>query len=63
MDGPTIKIDLKVKGNHRTLGLVVEDDELIDQVTLFHCQRGTPAAKIKKWRSTLRNAKIIDMQK
>ena len=61
MDGPTIKIDLKVKGNHRTLGLVVEDDELIDQVTLFHCQRGTPAAKIKKWRSTLRNAKIIDI--
>ena len=61
MNGPTIKIDLKVKGNHRTLGLIVDDDALIDQVTLFHCQRGTPAARIKKWRSTLRHAKIIDI--
>ena len=57
-NGPTIQIDLKIKGKHKTLGLIVDDKSYMNSVILKHCQKGTPSARIPKWRSTLREATI-----
>ena len=56
--GPTVICDINVRGTHKTLGLNLDDTTYINRVKLLHCERSTPAAKIKKWRSTLRNAII-----
>ena len=60
-NGPTVKISIAVKGKHKTLGLVVDDQSYINCITLLHCQKGTPSARIPKWRSTLRKAKILSV--
>ena len=57
-NGPTLKIELKIKGKHNTLGLIVDDKSYANSVILKHCQKGTPSARIPKWRSTLRDATI-----
>ena len=61
IDGPTVTVEIKIKGDHKYLGLIVDDDTLLHQLKLIHCLKGTPAARIKKWRSTLRNAKLLKL--
>ena len=56
--GPTIEVQLNIKGTHKTLGLIVDDETKINTATLIHCKRGTPSARIKRWRSTLKNAQV-----
>ena len=54
--GPTQTHVVKLKGSHPSLGLVCDDTTYFNQIVLLHCQKGTPAARIKKWRSTLRKS-------
>ena len=55
-NGPTIKVDIRVKGKHPTLGLMLDNTKTVDQLFLRHCEKGNPAARIPRWRSTLRNS-------
>lgn len=54
-----IDITIDVKGDHPTLGLDVQHNKDFDRLQLLACSNGTPAGKIQRWRSTLRNAFII----
>ena len=54
--GPTTTVSISIKGHHPTAGLMLNEDNYLNQITLHHCERSTPAAHIRKWRSTLRNA-------
>ena len=54
--GPTTTITLALKGTHPTAGLILNDSDYIHQLKLRHCEKSTPAARIRKWRSTLRNS-------
>ena len=56
-DGPYLDVEIRIKGQHPTLGLNVTHGKT-GQVTLIDYQPGTPAAHIPKWRSTLRNTRI-----
>ena len=58
LTGPTQVHEINIKGSHPSLGLICDDSSRIHQLMLLHCQRGTPAARIKKWRSTLKQAII-----
>ena len=50
-----VDIDIGTKGNHTTLGLEFEDKlELGNRMQLMNCATSTPAARIPRWRSTLR---------
>ena len=57
MDHHDSSYDKAIRGSHPTRGLVVQvcDDRLL----LKSCQPSTPAARIPKWRSVLRDA-IVD---
>ena len=57
--GPTITIPVKVKGNHSTLGLQLDNRNVRGRLLLSHCDKGTPSARIKKWRSTLKGGNLI----
>ena len=59
--GPTITIETKLQGVHPTLGLKLDDRNTIGRLTLLECEKGTPSAKIKKWRSTLRYSNLIEV--
>ena len=54
--GPSIIIECKLKGNHSTLGLTLDETSMENRLTLMHCEKGTPAARIPRWRSELRGA-------
>ena len=54
--GPTMTVECRVKGNHATLGFDLEENSMKDRVVLISCLKGTPAARIPKWRSQLRGA-------
>ena len=56
-DGPYLDVEIRIKGEHPTLGLNVTQGKT-GQLTLINCKPGTPAARIPKWRSTLRNARV-----
>ena len=52
-----ISIDMKTNGQHPTLGLDLKiHQEFGNRVQLKQCLHSTPAAKIPKWRSHLRNS-------
>ena len=51
----TICIPIQVKGNDPCLGLHLKHNDDFNRLQLIECTPGTPAAKIPKWRSTLRN--------
>ena len=54
----TFNIKVNIKGNHKTLGLEIELDATMNRIKLLTCTPGTPAAKIPRWRSTLKNGYI-----
>ena len=52
-----VDIDIGTKGNHTTLGLEFEDKvELGNRMQLMNCATSTSAARIPRWRSTLRHS-------
>ena len=54
--GPAITVDCMVKGDHPCLGLELDTETQEGRMLLLGCTKGTPAAKITRWRSTLRGA-------
>ena len=59
-DGPYLDIIITVRGNHPSLGLNIKINEA-GQPVLIDCKSGTPACRIPKWRSTLKNARIKEI--
>ena len=54
-----LNITIDNKGNHPTLGLDVAHHKDFDKVQLLSCSKGTPAGKIPRWRSTLRDSSVL----
>ena len=55
-------IKLSPTGNHPTKGLILKTDKnWTDKVYIDTCQQGTPAAKIKNWRKTLKNSVLLQI--
>jgi len=59
--GPTPEVKCKLKGNDSTLGFELNNTSRTDKLTLIHCRKGTPAARIPRWRSQLRNAVLMEI--
>ena len=56
-DGPSTMVTIEVKGRHPTLGLKFSDKH--DRSTvLVQFNPGTPAAKLLKWRNTLKKCQM-----
>ena len=51
----TFDIPIAANGTYSTLGIVLEYDKSMNRIKLINCIPGTPAAKIPKWRTILRN--------
>ena len=54
----TLEIPIKIKGQHPTLGLHLKHHDQMNRIQLLDCILSTPAARIPKWRSTLRHGFI-----
>lgn len=57
-----LPIDITVKGDHPTLGLKVEMCNYRHRLRLADMVISTPASRVPRWRSTLRNAYILTIQ-
>ena len=57
--GSSVDITILLKGDHPTLGLDLVHDDDNNRITLASCISSTPAARIPRWRSTLRHATIV----
>lgn len=55
-------MEIQLKGEHPTLGMQLDDRNMHGRIKLLHCEKGTPAYKMKKWRSVLRNSNIIEVE-
>ena len=52
-----ITVTMSVRGNHETLGMkLAQNKDIGNRIQLLECLNSTPAARIPKWRSVLRNA-------
>jgi hypothetical protein len=56
-----LDIYIQNKGDHPTQGLDVTYCDKYEKVQLIACEKGTPAGKVDKWRSTLRNGFILSV--
>ena len=54
-----IKIKLENYGDHPSRGLDVTYNEKFEKLQLLACAKGTPAGKLDKWRSTIKNGLIL----
>ena len=61
-DGPYLNIMITVRGNHPSLGMNIKIDEA-GQPILIDCKSDTPACRISKWRTILRNARVKEINK
>ena len=59
--GPTTTVSINVTGVHPTLGLQIDSNTTPGRLVLLNCLKGTPSAKIKRWRSNLRNGNILEI--
>ena len=59
--GPNTTVSINITGVHPTLGLQIDSNTTSGRLVLLNCLKGTPSAKIKRWRSTLRNGNILEM--
>ena len=57
---PYLNITITVRGNHPSLGFNIKINEA-DQPVIIDCKSGTYACRIPKWRSTLKNARIKEI--
>ena len=52
-----IAVEISTHGDHKTLGMVISNNTSMgNRPQLTECAKSTPAARIPKWRSMLRNA-------
>ena len=54
--GHQLDITCKIKGDDELLGMELDNYSNYHQLKLLHCKKGTPMARIPKWRLQLRNA-------
>ena len=54
-----LKIQLDLKGDHDTLGLICQPTLHTHRLQLMDMKHGTPGAKLPRWRSTLRRAILL----
>ena len=53
----TVEIEIGLGGTHNTVGLITTmNKEMGNRTQLLDCLKSTPAARIPRWRSTLRNS-------
>ena len=57
--GPSLNITIKFKGTHPTLGLISSIDNDTSSLILESMSPSTPAHRIPRWKSTLRQSTII----
>eukprot|EP00555_Chaetoceros_dichaeta_P015347 CAMPEP_0198275924 /NCGR_PEP_ID=MMETSP1447-20131203/65035_1 /TAXON_ID=420782 /ORGANISM="Chaetoceros dichaeta, Strain CCMP1751" /LENGTH=347 /DNA_ID=CAMNT_0043970831 /DNA_START=737 /DNA_END=1776 /DNA_ORIENTATION=+ len=57
--GHSVDISLPTKGLHPTLGLSLECHDDNDHIIIMSCIASTPAARIPRWRSTLRQSILV----
>ena len=57
--GPTLTMEVTTKGTHPTVGLQLDDNNINGRLYLRHCEKRTPAARMKKWRTNLRNSNLL----
>ena len=50
------------EGSHPTRGLILKQCPHRDLPVIHECKPGTPAGKMRKWRSTMRGSYLIDIQ-
>ena len=56
----TIDVTVATFGNHDTLGFIFnKNSKFGDRFQLQDCKSSTPAARIQRWRSTLRNSFLV----
>ena len=56
----TIDVTVATFGNHDTLGFIFnQNSKFGDRFQLQDCQSSTPAVRIQRWRSTLRNFFLV----
>ena len=60
--GNSVDVSILVKGDHPTLGLDIVHNSDNARLTLQSCTASTTAARIPRWRSTLRNGIIIAIE-
>jgi dUTP pyrophosphatase len=54
------EITMISRGNHNTRGLILQDSNTWnDKINIITCKPGTPAAKIKNWKSRLKNSTLL----
>ena len=56
-------ITIPTDSDHPTLGLDLQHCKTQDRPQLIACSKGTPAGRINKWRSTLRNGFVLAINK
>ena len=56
-DGEYLNLELRIRGNHPTMGLEIYKNGT-GQIVLDKCAPSTPAARLPKWRSQLKLARI-----
>ena len=57
--GPSLTVTTRIRGNHETLGFELDDQTMSNRLILLNCKKGTPAARVPKWRSQLRGAMLV----
>ena len=55
----TIEIDVAIKGDHATLGILTDYCDSRQRLRITNMALSTPGSRLKKWRSVLRNAYIL----
>jgi dUTP pyrophosphatase len=56
-----IVIHIDNTGTHPTRGLDLTINEKMERLQLLACNKGTPAGKIEKWRSTIKNGFLLSV--
>ena len=57
----TITVTCKTTGSDIYAGMDLTDEKRENSVQLLHCKKSNPAAKIPRWRSTLRNSTLVSI--
>jgi len=57
-----LEVEVAVRGNHPTLGILSQYCPYRQRLQIKDMALSTPGSRIKKWRSTLRNAYILKVQ-
>jgi hypothetical protein len=58
----TLELDIAIKGDHPTLGIQTNYCPYRQRLQIKDMALGTPGSRMKKWRSTMRNAYILKLQ-